>query len=194
MDFLNDIRDYTGPKWVLCITGGGESASYVCTIPGSSKVVEMIMIPYSNKVLEELFGETEFGACSLERTNDIFSQAGANVGCPMVVNAALETSRYRRGLNHAYIQCNWGQVHITLPKLSLEEYNELDFNEIAELRARQDAVIGTAAMLIMLGHDLDDNFVKDIQDEAEKVLGPGTAVDIIQFDSERKLKLFPDPE
>lgn len=186
------IREYTGPKWTVCITGGGVSTALTGTFPGASKLIDLIVIPYSNEVLEEMFGTTSHPACSLERTLEIWNKIGAD--CGLLINAALTTSRYRKGLNHAFIQCPWAQIHIILPKLSEEDYQKLSLENIAEIRAHEDFIIGVAAVAVMMGKDVDEEFVREFINEAELTVGTGTTVDIIQFDRERKLELFPDSE
>lgn len=100
-------------KIVLAVTGGGAACiSDLLTVPGASKTVLEVVVPYSSSSLKELLGKSPNQAVSLATAREMASacleRAGildpgnievAGVACP----AALTTSRSRRGDNQAWV-------------------------------------------------------------------------------------------
>lgn len=188
-DFLHELSVYQGPLWKIVVLGGGISVARILTCPGASKVVSSLYAPYSVEEINNLYGSTSFPNCSIDRTLEIYSQIK---GTALVVNAALTSNRYRKGLNRALIQCPWGVLQVDIPKLNQEEHEKLTPLELYDRRVVEDTLLRFILFKILIGEKFDEDFKSQVLNEAEEIGLPDTNLYIVQFCPERQVELFPD--
>jgi hypothetical protein len=115
-NFFDIVKEYNKPKIVALLCGGGHAFTKILDIPGSSKVIESIEIPYGKDALIQLFGEASCSSQMAIRQDDyLFKKYGANY-TRIVVNAALSTWPARRGEDRAFIVINGVLKKIDFPK------------------------------------------------------------------------------
>src|SRR4051794_38787118 len=99
-------------KSVLAVTGGGtEAAALLLAVPGGSRTVLEILVPYAGRSLAEFLGHQPEQACSAETGRAMAiraldrarwlapAEAGVGVGC----TASLATDRPKRGEHRFHI-------------------------------------------------------------------------------------------
>jgi len=108
------VAKYNGPKVGFVVSGGGASVANLALIPGVSKLLHEVKIPYSLEATESFIssiwesdrGRYSNNAVSKESAfllaNAAKSYWGGDVGI-IGCTAAITTSRWRRGDNHAWI-------------------------------------------------------------------------------------------
>jgi len=146
-DLVARIHD-SGCRLVIHITGGGMSAvPDLLAVPGASRTILDLSVPYSPAALGEIIGDCDAGAVS-EQAAVHLAEAGfrravlltgtesdvAGVGC----TAALSTDRTRRGSNRAHIAVHDGDMTKTWSI-------EID-GEVVATRAHQDSYVGDAVL------------------------------------------------
>jgi nicotinamide mononucleotide (NMN) deamidase PncC len=134
----NRTKKYEGKKYAIVATGGGMGVLDLARIPGVSKLLHTIYVPYSaeetNAFVQENLGDDklqEFQAVSnvSQEAVELLCAAAKNKwkDCNILVcSAALTSNRYRRGNNHAWVAhcCDETVVvkHFTLDKIPQEEH------------------------------------------------------------------------
>ena len=117
-------------RLVLIISGAGiQAAKWLLDVPGASKTILEIQIPYSDKAMHELLEYTPTNFVSestvLDMAKKAYEKAIAlrsnnepllGIAC----TAAISTDRDRRGKNHAYI-CSWSAHSRTIEHLTLQK-------------------------------------------------------------------------
>lgn len=146
-DLITRIHN-SGYRLVIHLTGGGMSAvPDLLAVPGASRTILELSVPYSAAALYEIIGDSEAGAVS-EQTAIGLAEAAfrraavlagtevdvAGVGC----TAALSTDRHRRGSNRA---------HIAVRSTEMTETWLVDLgDEVGPTRASQDTYVGDAVL------------------------------------------------
>jgi len=108
------ISEYEGPKVGFIVSGGGAGIANLATVPGASKIIHEIKIPYSLEAVENFLSVVEVGRQGFY-SKDAVSQDSAlllaeaarrswgdNIKI-IACTAAITTNRWRRGDNHAWI-------------------------------------------------------------------------------------------
>jgi len=117
MDF-NEVEKkvaaYKGNKVAIIVTGGGQGIAQLSTIPGVSKVLHSIIIPYSYEESERLIDDELGKGTGKSYTEKAVSESSAELLClsglyrwanckVIACTAATTTNRWRRGVNQAFI-------------------------------------------------------------------------------------------
>ena len=125
-------------KLVLIISGAGiQAAKWLLDVPGASKTILEIQIPYSDKAMHDLLEYTPTHFVSENTVLDMARKAyeksialrkNNEPVLGIACTAAISTDRDRRGQNHAYI-CSWTAhsrniEHITLQKGKRDRVSE----------------------------------------------------------------------
>lgn len=165
--FLKSFQDYyKGPLLSLWITGGGFSLLDMLKRPGCSKILNNVIIPYSENQIIKLLDkhwlwnkEDHIKSCTPEavdlyrRCLELESGPG---GCYVAVSAALTTNRYRKGKNHAFIAFKndhdeeqlW-ELNLMKPLESLFQSNDAE-RTCGVLRMAEDEMVALSAMSLLL--------------------------------------------
>ncbi|MDE2822415.1 MAG: hypothetical protein OXK79_02790 [Chloroflexota bacterium] len=98
---------------VVVVTGGGaQSISWLLTVPGASRTVLEMLVPYSERALTDFLGERPHKIASAETAETMSRQAYcravelAEADVPLVgigCTAALATDRPKRGAHRVYV-------------------------------------------------------------------------------------------
>lgn len=134
---LNEfVKKYSGPKLAITITGGGVSFAEIASIPGVSNILHSIYIPYSDKALKKYILQhnliIETSAVSEKRIYQLFNcSISENPNClHIIISAALTTTRYRKGKNHAmiFVAENKTDTDMDFCELELEKLDEPEYD------------------------------------------------------------------
>lgn len=173
---LHSLKDlvlhYQGPKLSMMVAGAGVTLAQLQTIPGSSRILHGILLPYSEDMLLKILSGDRKD--SYEKS-DKFKAVSAEVAEMMALRArlltkdrsavgigitgALTTNRYRKGENGGYIAVCYnkgGEVKtfstkFSLPKLDEAVYNQLDIDEISGIRESEDQQVAELVCNALLG-------------------------------------------
>ena len=98
---------------VVVVTGGGaQSITWLLTVPGASRTVLEMLVPYSERALTDFLGECPHQIASVETAEAMARQAYrravelAEAGVPLVgigCTAALATARPKRGAHRVHV-------------------------------------------------------------------------------------------
>lgn len=162
------IAAYKGKKVALVVTGGGQGIAQLSTIPGASKVLHSILIPYSyeesGKFIAEKLGP-EKGAAYQEKAVSQNSAMLLNLAGQLrwsgyrviTCSAATTTIRWRRGENQAFISVGGPGIegtkdyHLKLSKLTEEDYHLMGSDYIAWKRRSEDRQITEFILKLIFG-------------------------------------------
>ena len=142
-------------KLMLIISGAGiQAAKWLLDVPGASKTVLEIRVPYSDKSMNSLLGYTPEHFVSEATVLDMAKKAYEKsitlrtrnekvfgIAC----TAAITTDRTRRGNNHAYI-CLWSPNSRNIEHLTLEKGKR---DRIDEDHIISQSIINTISMEIL---------------------------------------------
>lgn len=126
-------------KFSICVLGAGNSLLDICKIPGASKIINQIWIPYDSKYLLK-----DTKAVSIEAVNKLRLLLDATRGSvPVICTGAITTNRWRKGNNHAYYQVGSGAIkYCNMGKISEYQWNLLrdlhGLDGIIEKRTEED--------------------------------------------------------
>lgn len=148
IELYKKIQNYTGPKIVFIVTGGGIGITDLVKTMGASKLIHAIHIPYDsdeairfvtqNIRLPLPEGMEPLDLDNIKHVSESWAKHLCNAGlieyqhtdCKIVaITAALSTNRYRKGENHAWIaigtnKANIETHHVQLSKLTEEEHEK----------------------------------------------------------------------
>jgi hypothetical protein len=123
IDSLHQVRF----RYLLALTGGGvQAAGWLLTVPGGSRTVLEVIVPYHDLALADFLGRTPEQFCSLETALDMAVQAEQRamwlspgedvfgIGC----TASLATDRHKRG-DHRFHLVVSGLGRLRLVSLTL---------------------------------------------------------------------------
>jgi nicotinamide mononucleotide (NMN) deamidase PncC len=178
------VRRYQGPKLAILATGGAATLSMLATVPGVSRILDSIHVPYATEASDAccLFPVASLGAVSPEKVSEMLSGleqqtlARSEPLVRVVVSAALTAQRYRRGENHAYVVLSVdGQArrnfHIRFSKFSEEEHAALTESEKTERRLLEDWEL-TDKVLCLIEHVVNEGTLEAFNPEGEMTLWP----------------------
>jgi hypothetical protein len=152
------VKEYQGAPIYFVITGAGMGLTDLMKIPGSSKMVGEMIIPYGEASSLSFTSGCDALAVTEEKTLRYYEDAKsracmAEFNTPVViVNGALTTNRYRRGKNHAYIIVNEKMYHVEFPQRTEEEWNKI--NEAGFIlgdRLAQDITVSDIVLSLIMG-------------------------------------------
>lgn len=169
---------YQGPPISLWITGGGFGFLDVLKIPGASRFISDVIIPYSEKDIlarlhdHRMIDPLGFGSASEDavRVYAEYLEHATTVGngvC-LAVSAALSTNRWRRGTNRAFF-CTRTIAGTTVYRLDMMKpqkiiYQNASTSVISTIRAEEDDKVSKAMMAILTGNM--DAFPLDLNNES----------------------------
>ena len=156
-------------KLAILATGGGIGLCDIAKIPGASRILQDVHIPYATEETVRFLRnwhphdienfQFEDSAVSPAAALELYRAMEVRYpACRVVaVTAACMTTRWRRGEDRAYIACknSEGVVqvwHLKIPKASEEEHKALDFETLCAAREMQDTGISNVAMMILINH------------------------------------------
>lgn len=155
---IDFARNYPmgGPKLNIFGLGGGCSLSQLMMVPGVSRFLGGIYLPYEEDQTRHLLGGTlpdkvvsyEFLLSGLEYLSR------SHVDClNVLVTAAYPTIRYRRGINHSYIGLRFRDhieiQEIVFPKTSESEHLKLTTDKIFNLRQDCEFAVMTSVLQLI---------------------------------------------
>ena len=158
------MKQYEGKPVSFTLTGAGVSLANLLCIPGSSKMVYEMIIPYDPKAsmhFTELPDNNINPCVSAAVAEGFFQNAYKRNGdnCTYVaVTGALTTNRYRRGEDHAFIYIGSDIYHFQYNKLTQEQWVELNEQGlILEYRLMQDYALSEWIIkMLVYGEDKKD--------------------------------------
>ncbi|MBL8799047.1 MAG: hypothetical protein JNM56_34495 [Planctomycetia bacterium] len=170
-------------KYVLALTGGGASAAaHLLTVPGGSRTILEVVVPYHEQALNDFLGRPPEQYCSVECGRALarraYERAGwltpreavAGLGC----TATLATDRPKKGDHRFHLSYRTSQRLVS---------HTLTFEKGARDRAGEEAVV--AAVLL--------NALADVQGIPERLdlhLRPGEALQTEATPSAEVLNAF----
>lgn len=160
------IQGYDGYPIRVVAAGAGISLSQICTYPGASKVIDGVLIPYSNQSMENMIGKVE-KVVSKETIEKFFELYDDTSVLQVCITGALTTNRYRKGDNHAYIglisPTRKDIYYVTLEKAPEELYNNFTPGQLIKLRQYEDNLISYITLILATTPGLD--FVQYLKNE-----------------------------
>jgi nicotinamide mononucleotide (NMN) deamidase PncC len=150
-------------KYALSATGGGAAASgWLLSVPGASRTVLEVAVPYAERALAEYLGHTPASFCSAETARAMAERAHARaawlapgepvagVGC----TASLRSDRPKRGDHHVHIAVQTSlhvRTHtLTLAKEARDREGEEDVVDRVLLNALAEAFALTERVQVPL--------------------------------------------
>lgn len=164
------VEEYDGPPLRMLLAGAGSFAMRVLEVPGASRVLDSIQVPYSTtrtlsylmdnhpndtfaKDVQKVFHKTP--AVSQQMCEWLHECNSNNLqGCaPLTVTAAITSKKQRQGQNHAFIGAGMPNAydiwHVQLHKLDDVDFE--DRNKIETRRFLQDRIISEIALSLATG-------------------------------------------
>lgn len=173
--FLSQFKQkFSGPKLSIVASGGGNSIFDIVKFPGGSHILHSFYAPYSFEESKDYIssnlgkqdGVNYLKKCvSPESSRLLYEAESARTFKHdikvVTITAALTTTRYRRGANHAFISFKSDKtkmtevVHILLPKLLEAKHivTDDDFSLINSKRIEEDQYIARTALCLITGFD-----------------------------------------
>ena len=175
------VKEYQGYPVHIVSVGAGNYFSRIELVPGCSRVLDSISLPYSYKSVCSLFldGCDHDGYSSVSK--EMVDLMSYNVNCriqemgtyvpirTVCMTAAVTTTRFRKGNNHAYVTiCDMHEDeesgidkktwHLQLPKLSEEIHTSLCSHPlhktlVTHLREVEDELLSTFVMALIMGEE-----------------------------------------
>ena len=165
------VDEYEGPPLRLVLAGAGSYAARLVEIPGASKVVDSIWMPYSRFrlnawVRDSLRGQEDIAAAFLDKVDKVQAVSGdmldmihwcnslnLNDALPVSITAAVSSKEQRQGENQAFISVGLPsdiqRWHVTLSRL--DEVDFEDKNKVDTKRFIQDRIVSELALSLATG-------------------------------------------
>lgn len=130
------VAKYDHPKKIVGIVcGGGVSFSRVAMVPGSSKMLDAIWMPYSEDetitwlerrdIEPKNFISKAVSGWAAKELYDALVHINKDNSLKVAITAALTTNRHRKGDNQAFIAIDDGSIyHLKFDKLEESVYND----------------------------------------------------------------------
>lgn len=147
------LNEYTGPKIHFVGIGGAVSFAQILSIPGSSKIIKSVLLPYDADAVSDICfegypfsPEKWVSQETVQRISESMTSETLNPEKPyllVVCSAALTTNRWRKGDNHAHVCIRKSDGspkfhHFKLLKLDEDIYNDMNAEDIAFQRRNED--------------------------------------------------------
>lgn len=134
------VKRYNSPNLLsIMVTGGAAGLAGIAAIPGAGKCLFEFNMPYHEFLTKSKYHSVSAEQCEhLAGLIDDYGDLSALH--KVVVVAALTTTRYRKGPNHAYVWINGKIWHLALPKPTQEDYEKPGF-DIHLWRAAEDEIL-----------------------------------------------------
>lgn len=167
------VNAWHGPKLCMIVTGGGIGLCDVAKIPGSSRIIYNIDVPYSAEAQTGLMGkyldmwtdsaawksvsqaaaDLYMRASMVRHPRDLFHVSVTAALSTMRLNPETQLREGRKGNNHAYVAFSDGRCyHIKIDKLSEKEVEAIiGFPDMMQtVREREDDKISAAVVSLLL--------------------------------------------
>lgn len=166
-DLFRVVEEYDGPPLKMVLAGTGSYAARILEIPGCSKVLDSIFIPYAEERLEQWLLAThplpdvaehvlkKQPKVSWEMVTVLHESNCTHLGNahPLTITAAITSKKQRQGANHAFIAVGppgaYDVWHVQLAKLENVDFE--DFNKVEARRFVQDRIISEIALSLATG-------------------------------------------
>jgi nicotinamide mononucleotide (NMN) deamidase PncC len=136
------VDQYKGPKLKIVAAGAGISLAELLTVPGASRIVSDIYLPYDTEELKKviahnaawyayLFNKDTFTAVSMSVADTLAEYGCTQNTLGVGITGALITDRYRKGDNHAYIAFKQFGKEIKSGHRQLYKFNESEHSKIS---------------------------------------------------------------
>lgn len=148
------VETYKGPKLSLLFTGCGARAAEILAVPGASEVLYDLHIPYAREAVAAEIGEPADAAVSAKVALQLHNRLVPKRTLRVTVTAAITSTRYRRGNNHAYIMVDH-PLQPTEPRVwhlkmeKMEERLHSSKRTVAVMRQYEDALVCDVALLLV---------------------------------------------
>ena len=150
------VETYKGPKLSLLFTGCGARAAEILAVPGASEVLYDLHIPYAREAVAAEVGEPADAAVSAKVALQLHNRPVPVEMIRVTATAAITSTRYRRGDNHAYIVVDTNTNTDTLPHCivwhlkmeKMEERLHSSKRTVAVMRQYEDALVCDVALLL----------------------------------------------
>jgi len=168
--FVNAYSD--SRKLLAVVCGGGISLSRIAMVPGSSKVLDAIWMPYSEeeavswleqRTTVEYFSNQAVCGWAAKELWDALAHMHVNPN-KIAITSALTTNRARRGENQAYIAVENEYGHCEIYRLKLDKLPESVYSDpirpwadqkIFHKRQEEDELVATVAIKLATGFEKD---------------------------------------
>jgi hypothetical protein len=164
------VAAYKGKKIIGVVAGGGVSLARIAMVPGSSKILGAMWMPYgedetitwmeAREVNPVAFSEHAVcGAAAGELFSALAHVYGDN-NAIVAVTGSLTTNRYRKGDNQAFIAVTTEDIYrLTFDKLPEEVYSDpvkpWADQKIFYKRQEEDEQIAEVALKLLTGFEED---------------------------------------
>ena len=143
-DLVIDYPIHHTKKLAIITTGAGGQWGSLITIPGASKVVHDIYIPYATEAFEALKTDTteKISSVSVEGCKILQDSLQAKWGdtvTKVVCTGGLITNRFRRSDDQAYLAIDDEVYRVKFDKMTEDEYNAID--NLTAHRTKQDIFV-----------------------------------------------------
>jgi hypothetical protein len=161
------VARYRGkPLLRIVATGGGASLASLAMVPGASRVLDRLSIPYSLEAASHAIGKNgephgyKSVSDSMVRAYGKAMEAeGGQSMMRVAVSAALTTDRHRRGAREAYVffgdSRSESVFHLEFAPVSPQQHEMwMNQGKLAALRAFEDQTIAMFVLRHLLGEDI----------------------------------------
>jgi nicotinamide mononucleotide (NMN) deamidase PncC len=166
-DLFRIVQEYRGPPLKMLLAGAGSYAMRILEVPGASRVLDSIFVPYAEERMDQWLLATHpiprVAEAILERHPRVSQEMVSSLhvaNCtslgdayPLTVTAAITSKRKRQGENQAFIAAgppgSYDAWHVQLAKL--EDVDFEDYNKVEARRFVQDRIISEVALSIATG-------------------------------------------
>jgi hypothetical protein len=164
------VAAYQGKKIIGVIAGGGVSLARIAMVPGSSKILGAMWMPYDEDETVTWMEAREVDPKAFSNQAVCGKAAGelfmalahvyADNAALVAVTGALTTNRYRRGENAAYISIDPETAYkLTFDKLAEDVYSDpikpWVEQKIFYKRQEEDEQIAEVALKLLTGFEAD---------------------------------------
>lgn len=150
--FKRLVKEYQGPKISFILAGAGFNLTRIVGIPGVSRILAGIYMPYAQAELDAFTRANSAPAVSKERLMALLTGDLADpTTFVFVVTGSLITDHNKKGKMHAWMGTVLKQKEVTFPSLTETEYKEYDESRLIWMRNFQDEEITYHAIKMLLG-------------------------------------------
>lgn len=146
------VETYKGPKLSLLFTGCGARAAEILAVPGASEVLYDLHIPYAREAVAAEVGPPADAAVSPRVALQLHNRPVPPGTIRVTVTAAITSTRYRRGDNHAYIVVDTGtfphEMVWYLKMEKMEKHLHKSKRRVQVMRKFEDSLVCDVALLL----------------------------------------------
>lgn len=169
---VNEYNNKTGKTLAIVATGTGGMWGSLINVPGASKVVQEVYIPYSPTAFSSMLakpvadGNLPFQSVSVEALktmqNHLKNRWKSDDVTKVAITGALTTNRYRKGEDQAYIAIDDNVYNVKFEKVSKAEYDQMTPRDISAYRMNQDVFLMLFVYNKLMGIENDFSDVEGV--------------------------------